>query len=299
MSSKKDFSRYLSKVASNEGIELSANVLDQLQIYFEVLTEWNKKIDLTSITGVEEVAIKHFLDSLMLLKYVDFPQGAKIIDVGTGAGFPGMVLKIVRPDLHISLLDSLNKRLRFIAEIESDLNLRNLELLHFRAETAGKMELYREKFDFALARAVAPMIQLLEYCVPFVKVDGTFVAMKSRKAKEEVELSENAAAALGSRLEKMEEFSLPCPECVNGGESSEEVSVENSECNASTADPGMDEGSEDVSNVSEKSEGSILSPDFMYRCLVFYSKFHSTPKRYPRQTGQIRKKVLGEVRVNG
>ncbi len=247
MGLKNEFSNLLEEKAATEGIELTKNDVNQMRIYFEVLNEWNQKIDLTSLTDTGEIVIKHFLDSLMLLKHLKIPVGAKLIDVGTGAGFPGLVLKIMRPDLHVSLLDSLNKRLRFIAEVKSALNIRNLELMHFRAETAGKMELYREKFDFAVARAVAPMVQLLEYCVPFVKMQGIFVAMKSKKAEEEVDLSENASIALGTKLEKVTEYVLP---------------------------------------------------ENMYRCLVLYKKFHSTPKRYPRQTGQIRKKILGEVKVN-
>lgn len=241
-----NFNDFLTKSASEEGIELSGVVVDKLRIYFEMLIEWNKKINLTSIKDEKDIIIKHFLDSLMLLKYLEIPEEAKLIDVGTGAGFPGLVLKIVRPDLHILLLDSLNKRLRFITEVIGDLSLRSVEPVHFRAEIAGKMELYREQYDFATARAVAPMVQLLEYCVPFVKIGGRFIAMKSKKAEEEVENSSDASFALGAKLEKISEFNLP---------------------------------------------GNI------YRCLVHYEKFRATPKRYPRQTGQIRKKELGKVRV--
>lgn len=240
------FSNLLKESALKEGIELNASTLGKLQIYFEMLMEWNKRINLTSITEEKDVVIKHFLDSLVLLKHLNIPENAKTIDVGTGAGFPGLVLKIVRPDLRVSLLDSLNKRLRFIAEVVGDLRLRDVELMHFRAEFAGKMEIYREQYDFALARAVAPMSQLLEYCVPFIKKNGQFIAMKSKKAQKEIEESEIAATALGAKYEDCSEFNLP------GG---------------------------------------------IYRCLVFYRKFHSTPKRYPRQTGQIRKKELGKVKV--
>ena len=242
-----NFSNLLTESAKEKEIELNSLTVGKLQIYFEMLMEWNKRINLTSITEEKDVVIKHFLDSLVLLKHIDIPENAKLIDVGTGAGFPGLVLKIVRPDLRISLLDSLNKRLRFIAEVVGDLRLRDVELMHFRAEFAGKMDIYREQYDFSVARAVAPMSQLLEYCVPFIKMDGQFIAMKSKKAQEEIEDSEGAATALGAKFENCSEFRLP--------------------------------------------------GDF-YRCLVFYRKFHSTPKRYPRQTGQIRKKELGgKVRV--
>lgn len=241
-----EFCVFLEQKALEKDVVLTKDNIEKMGIYFDVLEEWNQKIDLTSITETKEIVIKHFLDSLMLLKHIKFPDGAKLIDVGTGAGFPGLVLKIMRPDLQISLLDSLNKRLKFVDRVKSALNIKDLKLMHFRAETAGKMELYREKFDFAVARAVAPMVQLLEYCVPFVKLQGTFIAMKSKKAADEIEVSEGAAVTLGAKLEKTSEFTLP---------------------------------------------GDI------YRCLVCYKKFHSTPKRYPRQTGQIRKKVLGEVKV--
>lgn len=242
------FKDFLESKTSEEGIELTKEQLNQLQIYFEVLMQWNEKINLTSLKEPEEIAIKHFLDSLMILKYVKFPVGSSLMDVGTGAGFPGLVLKIIRPDLKVSLLDSLGKRLKFVKEMVDILNIRDVKILHFRAEIAGKMPLYREQFDFVVARAVAPMFQLLEYCIPFVKVEtGTFIAMKSKKGGEEVETSEEAAVVLGAEFKKIEDF--------------------------------------------------YLTGDF-YRSLVFYGKNRHTPPRFPRQTGQIRKKIIGKVKAN-
>ena len=157
----------------------------------------NEKINLTAIKDVDGVLYKHFFDCILFFKNVDVPQNASIVDVGTGAGFPGMVLKIVRPDLKVTLLDSLNKRLVFLNEVISSLNLQGIETVHIRAEEAGKSKKFREKFDIATARAVAAMPVLLEYCSPLVKKNGLFVAMKGPSAEEELSLCDNAQKVLG------------------------------------------------------------------------------------------------------
>ena len=170
--------------------------LSRLNTYANMLIEWNEKINLTAITEPSEVVIKHFLDCALLLKYVKLEKGAKVIDVGTGAGFPGMVLKILRPDIELTLLDGLNKRLVFLNEVLTAVSL-EAKTVHSRAEEAGKNTLYREKFDLVTARAVAKLNTLYEYCLPLVKKGGTFCSMKGPSAKEEIIEAKKAAAILG------------------------------------------------------------------------------------------------------
>ena len=178
------------------GLELDKTAIDRLNLYGNLLLEWNEKINLTAITEPEDVLYKHFYDSLLFFKAVKVEKNAKIIDVGTGAGFPGMVLKIARPDINLTLLDGLNKRLIFLADVLEKLNL-TAELVHSRAEEGGKNQKYREQFDFSCARAVANLPVLSEYCIPFVKKGGYFVALKGATAKEEAESAQNAYKILG------------------------------------------------------------------------------------------------------
>lgn len=194
-------------------ITLTENQYEQFQKYFELLAEWNKKMNLTAITDESGVALKHFADSLSLLNFVDIPQNSSLADVGTGAGFPGVVLKIARPDIKLTLIDSLNKRLVFLGEVCAQLGI-EAELIHSRAEDGARDEKLRESFDFAVSRAVARMNVLSEYCLPYVKVGGAFCAMKGAQANEEFKESLNAINTLGGKLEKEYFFELP----ENGGE---------------------------------------------------------------------------------
>lgn len=194
-------------------ITLTENQYEQFQKYFELLVEWNKKMNLTAITDESGVALKHFADSLSLLNFVDIPQNSSLADVGTGAGFPGVVLKIARPDIKLTLIDSLNKRLVFLGEVCAQLGI-EAELIHSRAEDGVRDEKLRESFDFAVSRAVARMNVLSEYCLPYVKVGGAFCAMKGAQANEEFKESLNAINTLGGKLEKKYFFELP----ENGGE---------------------------------------------------------------------------------
>lgn len=194
-------------------ITLTENQYEQFQKYFELLAEWNEKMNLTAITDESGVALKHFTDSLSLLNFVDIPQNSSLADVGTGAGFPGVVLKIARPDIKITLIDSLNKRLVFLGEVCAQLGI-EAELIHSRAEDGARDEKLRESFDFAVSRAVARMNVLSEYCLPYVKVGGAFCAMKGAQASEEFKESLNAINTLGGKLEKKYFFELP----ENGGE---------------------------------------------------------------------------------
>lgn len=194
-------------------ITLTGNQYEQFQKYFELLAEWNEKMNLTAITDESGVALKHFADSLSLLNFVDIPQNSSLADVGTGAGFPGVVLKIARPDIKLTLIDSLNKRLVFLGEVCAQLGI-EAELIHSRAEDGARDEKLRESFDFAVSRAVARMNVLSEYCLPYVKVGGAFCAMKGAQANEEFKESLNAINTLGGKLENKYFFELP----ENGGE---------------------------------------------------------------------------------
>ena len=188
-------------------VTLDEKALERLNIYGNLLVEWNEKMNLTAITEPKAVVIKHFLDCLTFFSAVNPKENAKIIDVGTGAGFPGMVLKIARPDLKITLLDSLNKRLIFLKEVSEKTGL-DLDIIHARAEEGGRKAELREKFDYSCARAVAPLNVLLEYCTPFVKVGGSFVAMKGPAAEEEIKNAKNAEKQLSVKLENKTHLNL-------------------------------------------------------------------------------------------
>ena len=183
-------------VCEGFGLTLDKTTIDRLNTYGNLLVEWNEKMNLTAITQPEEVLYKHFLDCLLFFKNVKVPQNAKVIDVGTGAGFPGMVLKIARPDIELPLMDGLNKRLTFLNAVLDELKL-EAETVHMRAEDGGKNPAYREKYDIACARAVANLPVLCEYCIPFVKLGGQFVAMKGSAAEEELNAATNAYNILG------------------------------------------------------------------------------------------------------
>ncbi|MGN0457017.1 MAG: 16S rRNA (guanine(527)-N(7))-methyltransferase RsmG [Acutalibacteraceae bacterium] len=194
--------------AEKSGFHLKKEQIERLDVYAEMLLEWNEKINLTAITDSEGIAIKHFYDSLTPLWYLNIPKNARVIDVGTGAGFPSIPMAIVRPDLRFTLLDSLNKRLNFLNEVCTRLDI-SAELVHMRAEDAAQKAEYRESFDVAVSRAVAALPVLCEYCIPFVRKNGMFIAMKGSKAEEELEISKNAVSTLGAAVEKTVKISLP------------------------------------------------------------------------------------------
>ena len=208
-----DIKKILASALADYKIKLTEQQLNQLEIYFTELVLWNEKINLTAITDVEGVAIKHFADCLSFFNYIDVPKGASVIDVGTGAGFPGLVLKIARPDIKLTLLDSLNKRLVFLSDVLEKTNL-TAEIIHSRAEEGARKKNLRESFDFAVSRAVAQLNVLSEYCLPYVKVRGSFVALKGPKATQEIADASSALKILGGKIENSYEFELP----MGGGE---------------------------------------------------------------------------------
>lgn len=179
------------------GAELDGERVERLNLYGNLLLSWNEKMNLTAITDPEEVLYKHFYDCILFLKHIKPNKGDSLIDVGTGAGFPGLVLKIMRPDLQVTLLDSLNKRLVFLNDVIEKAGLAGVRTLHMRAEDAGKSPLHREKYDIACARAVAALPVLTEYCLPLVKMRGSFVAMKGASGMEEAAAAYDAARLLG------------------------------------------------------------------------------------------------------
>lgn len=191
------------------GVELNEKQLSQFQKYYEMLIEWNEKINLTAITDFEEVLMKHFLDSISIGHFIKQDESISILDIGTGAGFPGIPIKIAFPDTKVTLMDSLNKRVSFLNEVIKELHLIDISAIHGRAEDFAKEDLLREKFDLCVSRAVANLSSLCEFCIPYVKVGGKFISYKSEKANQELVASENAIKILGGGNVICNEFLLP------------------------------------------------------------------------------------------
>lgn len=232
-----DFQRAKEMFIEN-GLEYSETLHEKLEIYADFLVEYNKKVNLTAITDPDEIWLKHFIDSILFVKYVEIPENSTMIDVGTGAGFPSVPLKLYRNDIKLTLLDSLNKRIVFLEKLSTMLGI-SVETFHSRAEDGAKNELLREKFDFATARAVASMPVLCEYCMGFVKKSGKFVAMKG--VSEELSTFEKAVSVMG------------------GGE---------------------------VTEINYKLGGTDG------RKIFVVEKKSQTPRKYPRNSGQIKNKPL-------
>ncbi len=230
--------QHAKKLFVENGLEYSELLHEKLTIYYNFLIDYNNKINLTAITDEEEVWIKHFIDSILINKFVNIPENSTIIDVGTGAGFPSIPLKLYRNDLNVTLLDSLSKRITFLTELSTKLNI-NVETLNIRAEEASKNPKYREKFDIVTARAVANMTTLCEYCMGFLKIGGHFIAMKG--ISEDISASSNALKIMGGEISDNIQYNL------NGKDG---------------------------------------------RKIFLIKKISHTPSKYPRNSGQIKKKPL-------
>ena len=203
-----NFKEKLKKKAENSGIALNELQLQQFQDFYVLLIEKNKVMNLTSITEEDEVIDKHFIDSLTCNRVIDMNQVKSVIDIGTGAGFPGIPLKIVYPDIDFVLLDSLNKRVRFLNEAIELLHLKKIQAVHGRAEDLARKPEFRGKFDLCVSRAVANLNTLSEYCIPFVRVNGFFISYKAQKGLEEIHESDHCMKELGSKIMQVDEFKL-------------------------------------------------------------------------------------------
>lgn len=200
---------FLTHSFSKIGVKLTDRQTGQFLQYFDLLTEWNGKMNLTAITDYEDAVIKHFVDSVAAVKVQDFKNVHYLLDLGTGAGFPGIPLKIVFPHLRVVLMDSLNKRIMFLQEVVGRLGLDKTETVHGRAEDMARLEKYRERQDVVVSRAVANMSTLLEYCMPFVRPGGLFISYKSGKYQQELEQSRKACMVMGGKLVSEISFTLP------------------------------------------------------------------------------------------
>lgn len=202
-----EFSRTFKSYLKDLNLELDEEQIQKFYTYMNLLIEWNEKINLTAITKPEEIILKHFVDCLTISKYIK--ENSSLIDVGTGAGFPGIPLKIYRNDLKITLMDSLNKRINFLNEVIENLKLENIETIHARAEELGKNKNYREKYDIATSRAVAKLSTLSEYLMPFIKVGGKCISMKGADIDDELNKAKKAVEILGGKVVNKDIFNLP------------------------------------------------------------------------------------------
>ena len=207
-----NFTNQMKSSAKEIGVELSLEQITKFYKYYQLLIEWNKKINLTAITEISEVISKHFIDSIAILPILEQGKGLSLLDLGTGAGFPGVPLKIAEPSFKVDLVDSLRKRTDFLTMLISELELKEIKAIHSRAEELGKVKEHRENYDVVSSRAVAKLSILSEYCLPFVKVGGKFISLKGPKAADEVKEAEQALEELGGKVQSIKELVLPATE---------------------------------------------------------------------------------------
>ena len=203
----KEFFSKIKELSDCLGINIEEEQSKKLYIYMNLLIEWNQKINLTAITDPQDIILKHFIDSITITKEIE--KNSKVVDIGTGAGFPGIPLKILRDDLEIVLVDSLNKRINFLNLVIDKLGLKNIKAIHSRVEEFGQNGEYREKFDYATSRAVAKLSVLSEYMIPLVKLNGKVICMKGSEIEEEINQATKAISVLGGKIRKIESFKLP------------------------------------------------------------------------------------------
>lgn len=202
---KEEFKKFLLQRASGNSIQLFEEDVDNFYLYMENLIDWNQKINLTAIKDEKEIIIKHFIDSILVNKYID---GSRLLDIGSGAGFPGIPLKIINRDLNVTLIDSVNKKVSFMKDSIDKMRLENIEALHIRAEDLAHEKEYREQFDIVVSRAVANMTTLVEYMIPFVRVGGRCLCLKGPNCEEEINLAKNAIKKLGGKIEDVIEYKV-------------------------------------------------------------------------------------------
>lgn len=200
---------FLNKKLNNLNIEINNEKIDKLIHFYNLLVEWNEKMNLTGITKFEEVVEKHFVDSLSIVDVEDMGKVKRMIDIGTGAGFPGIPIKIMFPHIQVTLLDSLNKRIQFLNTVIEEIGLKEIETLHGRAEDFAKKKEYREQYDLCVSRAVANLATLSEYCIPFVKEGGKFISYKAGDSDGEIEEAKKAISVLGGKINSCYKFQLP------------------------------------------------------------------------------------------
>ena len=196
------------------GYNITEEKTDKFDLYSKLLVEWNEKMNLTAVTDPEGISVKHFLDSIVPVFNFELKENSKVIDVGTGAGFPGVPIKIIRDDLDFTFMDSLNKRINFLKEVSDNINFEKVEFVHARAEEAGQNKNYREKYDYAVSRAVANLKVLCEYCLPFVKVGGIFAAFKQYDVEEELNDAKAMIGSLGGKIKEIKEVKIPQSDIV-------------------------------------------------------------------------------------
>ncbi len=204
---KKEFIEKLKKRSELLKIDIEIEEFEKFYDYMKLLIEWNEKINLTAITDPNEIILKHFIDSITINKYIK--NNSKLLDIGTGAGFPGLPEKIIRKDIYVTLADSLNKRIKFLNQVISNLNLEKIEAIHGRAEELSQNKFYRENFDVVVSRAVAPLNVLLEYMLPFCKLGGFCISMKGSNIEDEIINSKKALQILGGEILEIDKFELP------------------------------------------------------------------------------------------
>ncbi len=204
-----DFYQCMQEAAKASDLPITEDQLRKLDLYYQLLIEWNKKMNLTAITEPQEVAVKHIIDSLSAWDDGLFHQDIAVLDIGTGAGFPGLPLKIMHPEIELTLLDALQKRVRFLIAVVEALDLANVCILHGRAEELAQREEFREQYDIVCSRAVAKLPVLLEYALPFIKNSGYFISLKGRHYEEEIAQSDRALKILGGKIEKIKPVVLP------------------------------------------------------------------------------------------